>query len=530
MHQPQRNNPNSEPHSPYGNKANNQASNKARNKANSKTKNTSTPLSATNLPWQLAWRFYQAKSNIRVLSFINRLTKLGILLGISILLLTMSVINGFDRQLHDKFLNMIPQSVVFENQYRRFADPEKLEQELKRFNNVAVVEPIISRNVMLENGALKKVVNLYGVNPESFYRVSDLLKQFDSQQLASEPQLAPVLDSLEQSSSATPTTATLTSRPTPSQLLLASIHDLNSAPLVHAKAKYLEQDLKLSDQHVIPSTEELENTPSIILGAQLAAGLKLKIGDYVRLFVLNNNCLQENQYYLVSGIFDSGGIFDKELAIINIFDGAQIVGATPEELGNNPLNYANGFQLKLTDVDLDSISSYHDWNSDEALNYISWGHLYPNIKNDLPMIKSLLNLGLIFVVLLASFNVVCAILIQIKDKKKSLTSLQAIGFSTKKIHLVFFYYSLILSGVAAVLGSVIGVGASFALEGLSQYLLSSGLEVLDASNYFIDYLPVDVRIGDILLIISSIIAVSIITAFITSYRVNRVKLDLSQLT
>lgn len=455
---------------------------------------------------KIAWRFYTFKSNIRVLSFINRLTKLGIILGIAILIMTNAVINGFDKQLHDKFLNLIPQALVYTPNQQPFAEGEKLEQELKRFTNVEAISPLVSRTVLIENGPQKRVIQAFAVDPHNYAQVSSLGDYVQEQGGL--------------------------------QTLLSSSLDPQGQELLLPKAKILAQ---INGEQ---NFSEYLNAPSILLGKQLAQALQVEVGSFVRLYLFgDNNNLEQNFYFMVTGIVDSQGVFDKELALFNIYDASQIVEPSctrsqvdaQGQITNasncqlSPQEIANAFQIRLTNPDVLRITPYQGWLSDQALNYSSWGQIYPNIYHDIPMIKSLLNLGLIFVVTLAGFNVICAILIQIRDKKKSITSLQAVGLGRGQIHQIFVLYSLILSGHAVIIGILLGVLLSLALEFISHWLLSSGVEVISAANYFIDYIPVDLKVSNMLITATAIIAVSLLTAYLTSLLTNKNKVDIKYL-
>ncbi|RIY31554.1 hypothetical protein CKF54_06455 [Psittacicella hinzii] len=473
------------------------------------------------LTLMIAWRFYKHKSSIRVLSFINWLTKLGIILGISILLLTNAVLNGFDQQLHSRFLNLIPQAVVFTPNNQSFIDGARLEKEFKQFGNVAAITPLVSKTVLLENGTQRQVVQAFAVEPQSFAQVSSLG------------------DYLKQQGGLT--------------TLISSSLDPYSQNSLLAKANLLVAHTKNQDEY-----NTYLNTPSIVLGKQLAQNLNIEVGDFVRMYIFSQNSrLEQNQYFIVSGIIDSNGLFDKELTLYNIYDAMGIVGLVnsncpyPNVGANGEItpvkdpeanclltsqagkikaqDIANAFQIKLVDPDNLNIVPYQGWTSQQSISYTTWGQVYPNIYHDIPMIKSLLNIGLIFVLTLASFNIICSILIQIRDKKKSITSLQAVGLSTWQIHQIFIYYSLILAGYAVVIGLTLGALLSFALEYLSTALLDAGVEVISASNYFIDYIPVELKLSDMLIITGSVLLVALATALLTSLFTNKNKVDVNLL-
>lgn len=512
--------------------------------------------------WSLAWRFYRSKANIRVLSFINKLTKFGITLGIAILIMTNSVINGFDKQLHEKFLNLIPQALIFNPQGTPFKDGKTLEQQIANFTNISTVSPVVSKTVLLENGPQKRVLQIFGIDLTRYNQVSSLGNYVQDQGGLN----------LLLSSSLDPQSKQLLLPKAQLILNKLALHTTNANKdgasgrdnLSHNENTVQGESSSSMESSYSSKNEEkfseILNSPTIILGRQLAEYLNVDIGDYVRAYVFggDNSNLEQNQYFIVSAIVDSSGLFDKELALINIYDATGIVGLndtscprpnvdlqgkiTANDSSDSkdciiinapslltPQQIANAFQVRLKDPDDLTILPYQGWTSDESVSYTSWGRIYYNIYNDLPMIKSLLGIGVFFVSLLAGFNIICSILIQIRDKKKTITTLQAIGFANWQVHRVFVKFSFILALHAIILGSIIGILGSYALESLSHWLLASGVEVLSPSTYFIDYLPVAIAWTQILSDAVMLLIVALITACLTSVFANKKQVEVKYL-
>src|SRR3954465_8121231 len=56
----------------------------------------------------LSWRHSQ------LVSFISRLSTAGLVIGVALLIVVMSVMNGFDRELREKILGIMPQGAVYQ--------------------------------------------------------------------------------------------------------------------------------------------------------------------------------------------------------------------------------------------------------------------------------------------------------------------------------------------------------------------------------------------------------------------------------
>ena len=65
------------------------------------------------LIFQLAWRFRSSKQQNGYISFISASSTVGIALGCFVLILLLSVMNGFERELKDRLLSIIPHGELY---------------------------------------------------------------------------------------------------------------------------------------------------------------------------------------------------------------------------------------------------------------------------------------------------------------------------------------------------------------------------------------------------------------------------------
>ena len=65
------------------------------------------------LSFQLAKRYYKTSFQNRYIRFINRASSIGIALGVLALIVSLSVMNGFEKELKSSLLSVIP-DVEFE--------------------------------------------------------------------------------------------------------------------------------------------------------------------------------------------------------------------------------------------------------------------------------------------------------------------------------------------------------------------------------------------------------------------------------
>lgn len=60
----------------------------------------------------VGWRYTGAKRRNHFISFISLVSTLGLTLGVAVLILVLSVMNGFDRELRQRILGMVPHATL----------------------------------------------------------------------------------------------------------------------------------------------------------------------------------------------------------------------------------------------------------------------------------------------------------------------------------------------------------------------------------------------------------------------------------
>ncbi|HEY7885540.1 MAG TPA: lipoprotein-releasing ABC transporter permease subunit [Cellvibrionaceae bacterium] len=64
----------------------------------------------------LGRRYALSRDSSHLVSFISRMSVLGLVIGVALLLLVMSIMNGFDRELRERILRILPQATLYHNE------------------------------------------------------------------------------------------------------------------------------------------------------------------------------------------------------------------------------------------------------------------------------------------------------------------------------------------------------------------------------------------------------------------------------
>ena len=133
-------------------------------------------------------RFIRASKKNKFLSFISILSTLGIALGVATLIIVLSVMNGFQKEVRDKMLSVLSHIEVFSQSVNRGVS-EDIMEGLKQKKSIKGTSMFSSATAVAIVGERMEGVSIRGVVPETEKNVSDIPKQIivgDFMRLSSE--------------------------------------------------------------------------------------------------------------------------------------------------------------------------------------------------------------------------------------------------------------------------------------------------------------------------------------------------------
>lgn len=113
-------------------------------------------------------------------SFVAGSSMAGIALGVAALIVVMSVMNGFQVQVRDRMLSVIPHIQVFQANVDAVTGLERWQEiaDIAQDNpNVIGASAFVSSNGMLSRGDSLRGVEIRGIDPDNEYQVSELPEQ-----------------------------------------------------------------------------------------------------------------------------------------------------------------------------------------------------------------------------------------------------------------------------------------------------------------------------------------------------------------
>jgi len=113
---------------------------------------------------KISFRYLFQKGS-KKLSSLTILTTLGVGIGTAVLIVVLSIMNGFERELQKRILGVIPH-ITLEKE-RGFDNLEKVTKQLKIHPEVIDVAPYLSTQIVINNNDVSKGINLKGTSKDS---------------------------------------------------------------------------------------------------------------------------------------------------------------------------------------------------------------------------------------------------------------------------------------------------------------------------------------------------------------------------
>lgn len=225
----------------------------------------------------------------------------------------------------------------------------------------------------------------------------------------------------------------------------------------------------------------------IVLSRLAASQLNLKQGDKVDCFFINDDV--KVRRLKIAGIYDSH--FDA-------YDNLMVYGSRSLLNAFSSLNDNQGSSLLITVNDfskLDEVTSKLQKTLDLAT---SQGLLYKNYELEnahvgganyfhwLNMLDTNVVVVLTLMMIVGCVTLISGMLTIILDKKRFIGLMKSLGATNRKLREVFVYLSLRVAILGMLIGNALIISLLF-LQDKYHYLK------LDATSYYIDYVPVDIN-------------------------------------
>ena len=268
---------------------------------------------------------------------------------------------------------------------------------------------------------------------------------------------------------------------------------------------------------VLPDVSDTASSQQIAISKLVANRLKLKAGDKVLTYFIDNSIKVRN--LTVSGVFETD---------LDAFDGAYIVGGIGIVQGVNGWNGDTGTQVAVNmsdprNLENDGYQLYallaQNTVQHESKNLFFVTTTHQNNVAFFAWLEMLnMNVAVILTLMMivAAFTLISAMLMIVLERIRVIGNFKAMGATNGTIRRIFIYLTGKLILKALIIGNVIGIGLAL----LQKY---AHIVRLDPASYYMPYVPIHLSIPALLMLNVGIIIVSYLTLLAASHIISTIK-------
>ena len=394
----------------------------------------------------IALRYLSTRRKNRFANLVSLVSILGIGLGVTVLIIVSSVMNGFEKEVGRHILGMTSHAIMF-RQGSTVGNWRKLLTQIESEPDVTAVAPFIRAGAMLSHKGNVHGVSIEGIDTEAEHAVSSLLDQIEPAEVA-----------------------LLTRQPN-----------------------------------------------NILLGQSLAENLEVATGETITLIAPPQNSkdwvgMPRYIPLTVIGTFSVGmHEFDAGFALLSIQDATRIFDFN---------DTVSGIRVRFFDSRIAPKRAMAISNSlDNGIVSINWTQYHRNFFHALKSQKRIMFIILSLIVAIAAFNIAASMFMIVREKDRDIAVLRTLGLSRHAVMLIFLIHGIVIGVAGTVFGIIVGAwGANQADRVVAAVERWFEISLIKPDVYYINYLPADVRLTDIVLIASVTFIICVIATIYPAWQ------------
>ena len=415
-------------------------------------------------PLFLAARYLRPKRTF--LAVITLISVLGVTLGITVLILVMSVMTGFERELQRKVIGFDAHLLVSNN---GLLDGWKdLAGKASGVRGVEAAAPFVQGPVIVEFNHQRMAPKIRGINPALEQKVSDLSRFIVSGKLDLDGDKTVMGSEL-------------------ARALGVRVGDTVTVYSPGNIGRVLEQLDKMEGKSKSGGKGDVESLRQMVLPTEL----------------------------LVSGIFESGRYqYDSEFLLVPLHIAQELYGLGSSVHGlsvrtSNPDRAAETRELLRKVLP-------------EDLSCETWMEMNRQLFDAIAMERHVMFFLLMFIILVAAFGIMNTLITVTVQKTREIGVLKALGARTGQIVSVFLAQGMVVGAIGVVCGLVLGMTLIRWRNEVSAWLSSVlHIEIFPRSIYQFSEIPAEIVPSDVALICVSAFVICALAALIPAWIASR---------
>ncbi len=277
-------------------------------------------------------------------------------------------------------------------------------------------------------------------------------------------------------------------------------------PEMEAKTTELLSRIKEGD---VRNLAEKNGIPGIILGKELANNLGVLTGDMINIVspvaeIGPMGMLPKVKQFRVAAIFEIGMFeYDSNLALTLMKPVQEFFG-----LGDD----ISGIEMRLRDIDkAPEVRRRLQEKLGLSFYVMDWMQMNKNLFSALKLEKLAMFIMLVLIVIVASFNIISNLIMNVMEKSREIAIMKAIGAKNSGIMIIFMLQGLFIGLVGTSLGLTGGYLLSYLLDTYQLIKLPSDV-------YYLSHLPVKMQLSDFVAVSLSAIIISFLATIYPAWQ------------
>ena len=370
----------------------------------------------TRLELSIAWRYLRSRSASRLLNFISVISIIGVLVGVSALIVIISVMNGLQSDLREKILVASPDiRVLTFGDAMVMPDWRTVLSEVKSLPGVAAAAPfVLTQGLASRRGDHVEGAMIVGIEPAS-----------------------------------------------PNAARVTGIR---------------ESAMQERDFSFVTTSGEIAG---VALGKRLAERLNVFPGDSITLITASGTEINAitgtpvPRYfrYEVTAWFETGMYeYDNAYLYMPLAQAQTFAGLGDAVTGIEARSTNRWEADRVADSLRAELVTYRvvDWQEQNS-------GLYQALKLE----KLVMGVILLLIVIVAAFNIVSSLTMVVRDKTREIGILKAMGMSSRSIRRIFLAQGTVIGLVGTLIGAVLGLGTAIVIDRYRLITLDASVYLID---------------------------------------------------
>lgn len=259
----------------------------------------------------------------------------------------------------------------------------------------------------------------------------------------------------------------------------------------------------------------------IVLGENLAAALNARPGDKItvvtpQVSLSPAGAIPRFKRFTVVGIFHAGSGFgfDRSLGFVALADVQKLLG-----LGEN----VTGLHLNVDEVfAAPAIAKELKQQLSSSASITTWADQFGEFFHAVQLEKTMMFFILLLIIAVAAFNLVATLMMVVNEKESDIAILRTVGATPSTIMNVFVVQGAIIGVFGTLFGLIGGILLAMNVTEIVNWIQNVfHVQFLSSNVYFVNYLPSQIIISDVVKICVASLLLSLIATIYPAWRASK---------